>query len=115
MILPFIFRFSRIHKPSSRRPNRGGPSAMDIDSVGHNGGNNSGRGRGGRVGRGQRRGGSRGGGRGSTRGSGRRGNARKPLTQDALDNDLDNYMMKDPEVAKARLDQEMDAYQQARQ
>ena len=36
------------------------------------------------------------------------------MSKDALDNDLDNYMMKDESVAKSRLDQEMDAYQQAR-
>ena len=84
---------------------------MDIDSVGSS--NNGGR----RGERSERRGG-RGAGRGGRRGGPNRARGghqnKQSMSKDALDNDLDNYMMKDTLVAKARLDQEMDAYQQAR-
>ena len=58
--------------------------------------------RGYRGGKGRGRGGHRG-------GRGGRGGGRAP-SREALDMDLDNYMMKDTKVAKANLDNELDAY-----
>jgi hypothetical protein len=95
----------RVGKPTNR--NRGGKSnAMEIDSVGAGSSGGSDR-RGGHAQRGGRSAAKR-------RGGNRQGASRKPMSKDALDNDLDNYMMKDASVAKARLDQEIESYQQAR-
>jgi hypothetical protein len=47
-------------------------------------------------------------GRGSGRGG--RGGHRRPLTREALDRELDDYLMKDAERARAKLDEDLDAY-----
>lgn len=94
---------------------------MEIDSMGpmatgsssatgsSRGRRRGGRGSGGGSGRGRRRGGGIRGGRNA----GTKGSIKQP-NKDALDTELDNYMMRDPTVAKSRLDQEIEAYQQAR-
>jgi C-terminal duplication domain of Friend of PRMT1 len=49
--------------------------------------------------------------RGRHRGRGRGGRSgRGKVTRENLDADLDKYMMKDPVVAKSRLDDELNAY-----
>jgi hypothetical protein len=48
-------------------------------------------------------------GRGRGRG-GRSGNGRRPLNKDALDKELDNYMLENKEVAQSNLDAEIDTY-----
>jgi hypothetical protein len=58
-------------------------------------------------GRGSGRGGRGSGGRG---GRGGRGGHRRPLTREALDRELDDYLMKDAERARAKLDEDLDAY-----
>jgi hypothetical protein len=50
-------------------------------------------------------------GRGRRFGRGRGGKRGGPgPTQDALDKDLENYMMKDTEYAKSKLDNDLDEY-----
>lgn len=41
---------------------------------------------------------------------GKKGGEKKKLTAEDLDKALDNYMMKDPKAARARLDDDMNAY-----
>ncbi len=60
-------------------------------------------------GRGSRGANRRGGSRGGRGGRGRRGGKGAP-SQEALDKELDSYMMKDPKSAMAKLDEELDSY-----
>jgi hypothetical protein len=52
-----------------------------------------------------RRGGA---GRNQRGGSGRRSN--KPMSKEQLDQELDNYIMRDGELARTKLDNDLDAY-----
>jgi phosphorylcholine metabolism protein LicD len=61
----------------------------------------------------------RGGGRGA-RAAGARGAAsaegpKKPLSKDALDAELDSYMLQTPESAKSYLDQQLEDYMRSRE
>ncbi|RKP26656.1 hypothetical protein SYNPS1DRAFT_27669 [Syncephalis pseudoplumigaleata] len=47
-------------------------------------------------------------GRGGQRGGSRR--TSKPLTKEQLDRELDNYVMRDNEMARNKLDSDLDAY-----
>lgn len=98
--------------------NRGGQRIVMTIERGTGGGRGrgsvGGRGRGGAVGAGVR--GGRGGARSGAGVSGAAGTTRsRPPSKDALDAELNAYMLETPETAKSYLDQELEEYMRSRE